>query len=59
MAFEAYLKTFIGIPSGPAAFLGFKDFMIRLISSTVGFGKSKGIEFIEHSLILIMLGWFL
>ena len=58
MAFEACFKTFMGIPSGPVAFLGFKDFMIRLISSTVGFGKSKEIEFIEHSLILIMLGWF-
>ena len=41
MAFEAYLKTFIGIPSGPVAFLGFNNFMIRLISSTVGFGKMK------------------
>ena len=59
IAFEAYLNTFIGIPSGPVAFLRFKDFMILLISSTVGLGNSNGIKFFEDSLNLIMLGWFL
>ena len=59
MALEAYLMAFIGMPSGPVAFLGFKDFIIKLISTAVGFGKSKQVKLLEHSLILIMLGWFL
>ena len=46
----------MGIPSGPVAFLRCKDFIIELISATVGFEKSKGVKFVEHSLILIMLG---
>ena len=59
MALEAYLMAFMGMPSGHVAFLGFKDFIIKLISAAVGFGKSKRVKFLEHSLILIMLGWFL
>ena len=59
MALEAYLMVFIGMPSGPVVFLEFKDFIIKLISAAVGFGKPKQVKFLEHSLILIMLGWFL
>ena len=44
MALEAYLMAFIGMPSGPVAFLGFKDFIIKLISAAVGFGKSKRVN---------------
>ena len=39
VTFEANLITFRGTQSGPVAFLGFKDFMVKLISSTVGLGK--------------------
>ena len=55
---EACLRIFIGIPSGPVAFLGSKDLMIEFISFTVGSGKSKGFEVVKLFLILIMLGWF-
>ena len=35
VTFLATFKIFIGIPFGPAAFLGFKDFIILFISSTL------------------------
>ena len=44
--FEAILRIFIGILSGPVALLGFKFFMILLISFVDALGKSKGISFI-------------
>ena len=57
MAFEAYLIIFMGIPSGPVAFLGFRDFIMELMSFTVGFGKSKTefVKFPKFSLIFIIL----
>ena len=57
--FEENYITFRGIQSGYVAFLGFKDFMIKLISSTVGLGKSNRDNVLKFSLILIKLGWFL
>ena len=41
MTFLAIFKTFTGIPSGPVAFLGFKDSIILFISLTFAFGKSN------------------
>ena len=45
MALEAYLMAFIEMPSGPAAFLGFKDFIIKLISAAVGLENQNGSSF--------------
>ena len=53
------MMVLIGIPSGPVAFLGFKDLMILLISSTLASGNSKVWFLLWTSLILEMLGWFL
>ena len=41
VTFLAMFKTFTGIPSGPMAFLGFKDLIILFISLTFAVGKSK------------------
>ena len=35
--------------SGRIAFLGFKDFIIKLMSSTVGLGKSNEAKFLKFS----------
>ena len=44
---EVNLITFRGIHSGPAVFLGFKNLMIKLISSTWCLRKSNGAEVSE------------
>ena len=44
MTFLAIFKTFAGIPSGPVAFLGFKDLIILFISSTFAV-ESQNLEF--------------
>ena len=41
MTFLAIFKIFTGIPSGPVAFLGFKDLIILFISLIFAVGKSK------------------
>ena len=41
MTYLAIFKIFTGIPSGPVAFLVFKDLIILFISSTSDVGKSK------------------
>ena len=49
-----------GIPSGPVAFLGFKDLIILLISSLFAKGIEKGSKLSgRFSFILIMQGWSL
>ena len=47
--FEANLIICRGMHSGRIAFLGFKDFIIKLMSSTVGLGKSNEAKFLKFS----------
>ena len=41
MTFLVIFKIFTGMPSGPVAFLGFKDLIILFISSFFAVEKSK------------------
>ena len=50
------LISFRGIAFRPVAFLGFKNFMVKQTSSTVGLGKSNGATFLKLSLIYFILG---
>lgn len=55
--FLQFFKIFTGIPSGPVAFLGFKDLIIIYIYSTFAVGKSNfRVSFWLHSIFACRLG---